>query len=253
MEGKKIISGFIEFSLLLLIMLILTFLFFGCKHDPILDPVASDGAGNTNGSSDTISIPESTCDPDTTYFTNNILPLFISNCAKSGCHDAASHQKDIILNSYTNVMASGEIESGDPSEGDIMEVITEDDPDKIMPPPPNIPLTQNQISMITEWISQGAKNNSCSGSCDTTNVTYTGTISPLLIAKCAGCHNSATSSGNINLTTYSGAQLQALNGRMLGAISHTPGYTPLPQGGSMLPDCEIDEIRIWIENGAPNN
>jgi hypothetical protein len=150
-------------------------------------------------------------------------------------------------------MSSGEIEAGDPTEGDIMEVITESDPDKIMPPPPNNPLTPQQINIISNWISEGAKNNSCIGECDTTNVTYALTIAPLLQAKCTGCHNANTTSGGVNLSNHAGAQQQALNGKLLAVVNHEPGNSPMPKGGAKLPACEIDELRIWVSDGAPNN
>ena len=120
-----------------LIIGIITLLTIACKHSPLVTQEAADiiptptdtSSGNPgNGGNNGI-----LCDPDTIYFQNTILPLFISNCAKSGCHDATTAQKDIILDSYINVMNSGEITPGNASEGDIMEVITETDPDDIMP------------------------------------------------------------------------------------------------------------------------
>jgi hypothetical protein len=260
-KSSKTITGFLEFSVLAFIVFILMMiLLWGCKHEPILpelNPEETSNGGNTggtgggtgNGSGNT-GIP---CDPDSVYFQNDILPLFVSNCAKSGCHDATSHQDGIVLNSYSAIMSSGEIEAGDPSEGDIMEVITENDPDKIMPQPPNAPLTSAQVNMIATWISQGAQNNFCSGDCDTLNVIYSGKIAPLLQAKCVGCHNNNTTSGNINLSNHAGVQQQALNGRLWGAVNHEAGYSPMPKGGAQLPSCEIAMIRIWIEDGAANN
>lgn len=239
------------------VLAILIMFLFSCRHEP-LSPVtvANDNTNSGNGGgsgTDTTTYPEVSCDPDSVYFTNTILPLFISNCAKSGCHDAATHQEGIVLNSYASIMASDEIEPGDPSEGDIMEAITENDPDKIMPPPPNTPLTGAQINLISDWIAQGAVNNSCTDGCDTSNVTYSGTVVPILQLRCVGCHNSNTTSDNINLTLYSGVELVASNGRLLGAINHAAGFTPMPLSGPKLPQCDIDKIRIWVEDGAPNN
>lgn len=254
MFRQKTISGVIEFTLLaFIVFLVCMLLLWGCKHEPLILPTAvENSSGSGNGGSTDTSYNTAPCDPDTAYFENEVLPLFISNCAKSGCHDATTHEKDFVFNSFNNIMGSGEIEAGDPSEGDIMEVITENDPDKIMPPPPNTPLTPAQINTISRWISQGARNNSCNG-CDTVNVTYSGTVAPLLQAKCVGCHNANTMSGNINLSTYTGAQVQALNGRMIGAVNHDPGYSPMPKGGNKLPPCEIEALGIWIADGAPNN
>lgn len=253
MRKSKVFSEILDFSVLaFFVFILMMMLLWGCKHEPILpatDPatVGNGNGGGGNGGS------EIQCDPDSTYFQNEVLPLFVSNCAKSGCHDAATHEEGFIFNSYASIMNSGEIQPGNPTEGDIMEVITETDPDKVMPPPPNDPLTAAQINIISNWISQGAQNNACAGECDTTNVTFSGTIFPLLQAKCIGCHNNNTTSGNVNLSTHAGAQVVALNGKLLGAVNHDNGYKPMPPSGNKLPSCEIAEIRIWIEDGAPNN
>ncbi|MBK5286521.1 MAG: hypothetical protein JJE25_14070 [Bacteroidia bacterium] len=222
-----------------------------CKHEPIkLETPNSDEGGNNNGSTTWQTV---VCDPDTVYFQNDILPLFISNCAKSGCHDLITHKEGIILNNYSNIMTTGEIRPFDVSHGDIYEVITESDPDKIMPSPPNAQLTQDQINMIYTWINQGALNNSCSGDCDTLNVTYLGTLVPILQSFCIGCHNSVSAGGNIMLNNYSGVQTVALNGKLFGAVNHDAGYYAMPKNGNKLPQCKIDEIRIWIANGTLNN
>jgi mono/diheme cytochrome c family protein len=132
-------------------------------------------------------------------------------------------------------------------------MITESDPDDRMPPPPANPLTSAQINLIYTWIAQGARNNTCTNSCDTSNVTFSGTIFPLLQNSCIGCHSGAAAGGQIDLSSYQGVASVANNGRLLGAISHSPGFQPMPRGGNKLPDCRIDQVRIWIEGGALNN
>jgi hypothetical protein len=39
----------------------------------------------------------------------------------------------------------------------------------------------------------------------------------------------------------------------VGAITHAPGFTPMPQGGAKLPACEIAKIKAWVDAGSPNN
>ena len=236
--------------LLGIILFLMFVLAASCKHQPLTtndETVPEDDSGYDNGNS--AFIP---CDPDTVYFTNTILPLFISNCAKSGCHDDAGHQDGIILNSYSSIMGSGEIEPYNAGEGDIPEVITENDPDKIMPPPPSAPLTPDQINLIMTWINQGAKNNYCND-CDTLNVTYAGKIKPIIDLKCKGCHSGSNPPLGIDLTAYSGLQGIALTGSLMGSITHQTGYSAMPKNSPSLPQCEIDAIRIWVNSGAPNN
>lgn len=92
---------------------------------------------------------------------------------------------------------------------------------------------------------------SLSSSCDTTNVTFSGTIVPILSNNCFSCHSNATSSfgGNIRLESF--ADVQANSARLIAAIKQT-GAKPMPPGGK-LKTCSISQFDIWIKNGAPNN
>ena len=228
-----------------------------CEHDPVVDPVdpGPDPIDTIVDPIDT-TVNGTPCDPNVVYFNMQILPLLKSNCAKSGCHDAISHQEDIILDSYQNVMGSDVIEPFDLSDSDLFEVITENDPDKQMPPAPNQRLNAEQINLIASWILQGAKDLTCdenAGQCNTDNITYVDFVSPLLTTYCVGCHSGGAPSGGISLNTYAGVQTVALNGRLYGAISHSAGFTPMPFGSAKLPQCSIDKIKAWIDEGAQNN
>lgn len=227
-------------------------MFVACKHTPLTTEDVTEVTPATGGNGGPGGSSGIACDPDTVYFNNTILPLFVSNCAKSGCHDAASAQEGIILDSYANIINTGEIEPFDPDGGHIVDVITENDPDKIMPQPPNQPLSQQQINQIVQWINQGAQNNFCNA-CDTGNVTFSGKVKPILDLKCVGCHNNSIANGSVNLSTHAGVHAVALSGQLYGAISHTPGYSFMPKNSSQLPQCEIDAIKIWIDSGAPAN
>jgi hypothetical protein len=192
--------------------------------------------------------------PDTSLrFERDILPVFISNCAKSGCHDAASRQDGYEFTSYATITAKKFV-PGEPDETELYEKITENDHDKIMPPPPNAPLTTVQIGKIYEWIRRGAPNTTgCQVLCDPTAFLYARDIQPVFRQYCTGCHSAAVSSGGIALDGHSGAAAIALNGKLMSAIRHLPGASPMPQGGDMLPDCKIWQIEKWVASGAPNN
>lgn len=97
------------------------------------------------------------CNPDTVYFSNEVLPLIVSSCAKSGCHDAISKAEGIILTDYANILRTGKIKAGNPSNSDFIEVIEESNAKDRMPPAPDAPLTATQIQLLRKWISQGAK------------------------------------------------------------------------------------------------
>jgi len=192
------------------------------------------------------------CSPDSVYFSNQILPLFQSSCAISGCHDAETAEEDIILDSYENIMASGEITPFDLSDGDIYENITEDDPDDIMPPPPTDPLTAQQIEWIGTWISQGAQNNGCSG-CEFPVVSFSASVFPLVQNKCEGCHSGDDPAGGALITNYEEVKFLVDNDFFIQVINWEEGYEPMPYNGNKLQQCEIDMIQEWLDDGALDN
>lgn len=89
--------------------------------------------------------------------------------------------------------------------------------------------------------------------CDTAGVSFAVDILPLFNQQCNGCHNSGFPSGNVVLDTHAGTKAQADAGRLLGALRHQSGFSPMPQGQPQLADCTIRRIEAWIQAGAPNN
>lgn len=193
------------------------------------------------------------CDPDSVYFQNEILPLILSSCATTDCHDKLTDEQEVLLVDYASIIQYGEIEPGNPNDSKLYEKIIDTDPDDRMPPPPANPLTNEQKNSIKKWIEQGAKNNFCDEDCDTTNVTYSGTIWPLIELNCYGCHSGSQPSGGILLVDYNSVVIQANNGKLFGAVNHDTGFEPMPKNAPKLSDCKIDQIKIWIEDGTPNN
>lgn len=252
-----------KFMALLVCMYVMTHLALvgtSCKHEPLLDDTMTpvDTTGNPQ---DTTTNPGDTttqghpCNPDSVYFELDVLPILISNCAFSGCHDAASAKEDVILDSYANVISTGEVKPFDLNDSEIYKAITEDDPDKRMPPDqPALP--QDQIDLIAKWIQQGAQNLTCdpgAGACDTVNVSYSQSILPVINTHCKGCHSGSTPSGGIDLGSYQGIKTVAQNGKLYGAISWASGFPKMPQGGDQLPDCTIARFKAWIDAGAQEN
>lgn len=92
------------------------------------------------------------------------------------------------------------------------------------------------------------------GPCDTSNTTYAATVLPILQNYgCIGCHTGVSASGGIRLDTYTNVKTQADNGRLYGSISHSGGYSPMPQGANKMLTCDISRIKAWIDGGSPNN
>jgi hypothetical protein len=89
--------------------------------------------------------------------------------------------------------------------------------------------------------------------CDTSNVTYSGKVLPVIQGSCVSCHSGSSPSANVNLDGYNNTMTYVNNGRLMGAIMHSAGFAPMPQGGNKLSECTISILQKWIANGAPNN
>jgi hypothetical protein len=185
-------------------------------------------------------------------FESQILPIFQTNCAKAGCHDAATHSDDYIFDSYANIIKK-DVRPGNAGNSKVYEVLFETGIKK-MPPAPNADLTTEQKALIGRWINEGAKNTvNCTIICDSSQFKYAANVSVTLGIYCLGCHSGATPSGGINLSTYTAVKTVAVNGRLVGAVSHAPGYSAMPKNAGKLSACQIAQIRKWVDAGAPNN
>ncbi|OFY28139.1 MAG: hypothetical protein A2X09_00915 [Bacteroidetes bacterium GWF2_43_11] len=235
MEKKNVILMLPELLLILLLA--------SCKHDPDLSalPVNPDPPVPTVG-----------CDPDSVYFANTVFPLIQSSCAMSGCHDAATAREGVVLTDYYRIMITGEVNPGNAGDSKIYEVLSGGGEER-MPPSPAQPLTTDQKALIAKWINQGAQNNACTETnCDTLNVTFAGTIMPMIQTNCTGCHSGASPGGGIFLTNYAQVETIATTGQLMGVVKHLTGYQPMPPSGQ-LSDCQIAQLNKWIANGKPNN
>lgn len=249
-------------KLLITVSVIISIALYACKHtipeQPIIPtPTPIPGGGGTGGGG-TGGGTGSTV----VCFESEVLPLFQSYCAKSGCHDAASGRDGYVLTSYDNLFKKDgrperdNIIPGKPESSELYEVLFETGNDK-MPPAGNTDLTTEQKNLIARWIREGAKNTTnCNTSCDSTlaSYSYNTHIRPIMQNHCTGCHSGSAPSGGINLSTHSTLQPIALSGRLYGAVAHLNGYIPMPYGtGTKIPVCEIAQLRKWVTAGAPNN
>src|SRR6478672_12655645 len=89
--------------------------------------------------------------------------------------------------------------------------------------------------------------------CDTADVRYSTTIQPVLSSNCVSCHGGSTPSAGIKLDTYEGVSIQAANGRLWGAVSHSANFSPMPKNANKLSNCNLAKIKKWLDAGHPNN
>lgn len=220
-------------KILLLILACTITITISCKHQPYVLPVS-----------------ERKGDP-TLCFERDILPIFVSQCATSGCHDAGSHKKGYILDSYDNITAKGIVPGNYAASRIYMSVTgtTEE-----MMPEDGAPLSSEQIALIKRWIIAGAlKDSACGSPCDSNNYTYSSGIQPLMGQYCTSCHSGSSPQGNLVLTTYEEVKDAVQNRNLIKSVKYTTGYSGMPKGNLHLSDCQIRQLEKWIDSGMQHN
>ena len=95
--------------------------------------------------------------------------------------------------------------------------------------------------------------------CDTTNVTYSATISSIVQNNCLICHSDnayQSLGGGYNLDGYTNFKnVATMNNStlLINCINWAPGCDQMPNTGTKLPPCDIMQITKWINAGAQNN
>jgi hypothetical protein len=87
-------------------------------------------------------------------FDADILPIFQTNCAISGCHDGGG---EVNLSTYNGIMNG--ITAGSASKSRYYTVMT--NPWSLEMMPPDRPVSLENRTKIKVWIEQGAKPTTC--------------------------------------------------------------------------------------------
>ncbi|MBK7173499.1 MAG: hypothetical protein IPH84_09735 [Bacteroidales bacterium] len=213
-----------------LLIAFITLIFSSCKHEGEVQPIVP-------------GINDSIC------FETEVLPIIQSNCAKSGCHDGS---EEFELNSYASIRSK--VEPGKANKSELYTAITTLQwTEGFMPPSPSEPLTNAQITTIQLWILEGANNTQCNDSgCDSSNVTFSGIIYPIIELNCKGCHSGASPSAGLSLNTYSQVKDAVENKSLLNHLYNRNGASMMPPS-NQLSDCNLAQFNRWINDGTPNN
>jgi uncharacterized membrane protein len=92
--------------------------------------------------------------------------------------------------------------------------------------------------------------------CDTTNVTYTAVVAPIIKTNCSMCHSSAVanaSGAGIVLDNYTSLKVYVSNNSLLNSILQNGTVPPMPLNAAKLDACTINKIAAWIHKGSLNN
>lgn len=230
----RVLFWTISFLLLIIIMN-------ACEHHPkeLIPPVKGE---------DTTIItpnPDSNCNPDTVYFQNTIMKIINTACNGSGCHNATDLANNVNLSDYSHIKKYVQ-------NGDLMDKITDRNPNDRMPPPPAPALDATTINLIKKWIAQGYKNNACNEGCDSTQYSYT-YLAPIVGKNCGGGTNSCHFSGSAatKIGTYADLKAVGINQKLMGALNHLTGYQPMPSPSLKLSACDVKKFQKWIDSGYP--
>lgn len=87
--------------------------------------------------------------------------------------------------------------------------------------------------------------------CDTTTVTYSGLVSPIIQRDCAGCHTGSGASAGIQLYDYNSVKNYMTNNksRLLGSIKWDGSASNMPKGGNKWSTCNINTLEAWVNQG----
>lgn len=93
-------------------------------------------------------------------FNKDIIPIFHNSCAiNSGCHAGANNGNDYIdlrdSVAYATIMKKGLVNTSNPNASLLYYEVSAG----LMPKEPYSQLSSSQVSLILNWIKQGAKNN----------------------------------------------------------------------------------------------
>ncbi len=89
--------------------------------------------------------------------------------------------------------------------------------------------------------------------CDTSNVTWDSKISAIMEANCVVCHGEDLSYNGVRHDSYESEMIVVNDGRLKGVVNHLNGYVKMPKDRGKLPECELELINTWLDNGAPEN
>lgn len=196
-------------------------------------------------------------------FGRDVLPVFQTSCAISGCHDGQG-ESHLTLTNYSEI--SNGVIPGKPYSSTIYKAIISSWGENRMPP--DRPLSLENRTAIRLWIEQGAGLTVCPDTSGTNGggseinprACFARDILPVLVSRCAsaGCHDATTHKEGYNFTSYATTRNTVTAGnpgqsKLYQVITKSSGEEKMPPAGSsQLTVAEIDSIGKWISYGALN-
>jgi mono/diheme cytochrome c family protein len=198
-------------------------------------------------------------------FEKNVRPLLAENCF--GCH-GESARGGLRLDTPDGILKGGKsgpaIVPGDPDKSLLVTAVKQTGMLKM--PLGGSRLTDAQIADISAWIKDGAPQPSqtamVAGGAKPDSVReefFENHIRPLLAQQCFACHTNSKSGGlrldsRDDVLKGGGSGPAVVPGDpdkslLLAAIKHS-GTLKMPKSGTRLTDAQIDDVAMWIKDGA---
>jgi len=205
-----------------------------CKHTPEV-VIPDDG----NGNNPEPPIDTLLCDSSNVTYPGTVVPILNTYCIS--CHSAPTPAGALDFNDYGDVAFIAE-------SGQLLGSINHDEGYSPMPEGGD-KLSNCEIALVEIWV-----NDTTfiippdTTDCDTSLITYPGTVYPIFEANCISCHGPPTPEGGLDLTNFENVAYIAQNGALMGSINHQSGYEPMPKDAPPLTECEILQIQMWIND-----
>ncbi len=219
-------------------------------------------------------------------FTKDVAPLINEKCVR--CHGPSLQAATLRLDSFTDWKKGGKggilLAQGAPQQSLIIGRLTTNDKISRMPKDEEA-LTREQITLIANWIGQGAAFDGDSEDTalsklrlkseaeaeektimivkpkGTETVSFTKDVAPFMANLCLGCHSGATLRGGLSLETFYDMMRGGESGkvvlpgeakdksrlyRLVGGIENPR----MPQGQALITRKNYDDLTKWFEEGC---
>ncbi|MEZ6134306.1 MAG: DUF1553 domain-containing protein [Pirellulaceae bacterium] len=88
------------------------------------------------------------------HFRNQIAPVFEQHCVR--CHSPEDRKGDVSLTSFDDLKSNDYVLAGDPDGSHLIELVTSQDGQPPAMPKEAKPLSEAEVDLLRQWISQGA-------------------------------------------------------------------------------------------------
>ncbi len=218
-----------------------------------------------NSEEELMGMVEMPCEADSITYENHIAPILESRC--TSCHSASFSQAGVALDSYESTLE----EVSDYAENSLLyQVVATGDMPRNGPP-----LSDCEVQQIKSWIDAGAPRNfeekiteqdstvvadtsQTMEPSDTTtsNATVTyfdASVQPILQQHCLSCHNSSSPTAGVSFSTYQ-STMNVVGATPEASLLYTEVESgSMPRNSAPLSPEEIQTIKKWIEDGAPES